>query len=72
MLYESKHFIEWTAAEFPPEVATELVELQRQLALRESRWETESDDESKRIEVGKWAKLESMNVLQRSGLLDRK
>lgn len=71
MLHESKHFIEWTAAEFPPVVAAELVELQIEMAVLQSNWETESENEERRLEMGQWAKRQSHFVLQRSGLLDK-
>jgi hypothetical protein len=38
MLDESKHFIEWTAAEADVDKAAELVELQIQLASWQYRW----------------------------------
>lgn len=71
MLHESKHFIEWTAAEFPWEVAAELVELQIELARRQSSWKEKSESEEHRLEIGQWAKRHSNIVLHRSGLLDR-
>ena len=69
MLHESKHFIEWTAAECSGEVAAELVELQIQLAVRQSTWEKDVEDEQCRLEMAQWAKHYSDLVLQRSGLL---
>jgi len=72
MLHESKHFIEWTAAEFPSDVAAELVELQIQLAGRQSNWNEKSESEEHRQEMGQWARRHSDIVLQRSGLLDIK
>lgn len=71
MLYESKHFIEWTAADFPSEIAGELVDLQIELAVRQSRWEKEIPQESDRIDIGHWARQRSQTVLQHSGLLDK-
>ncbi|MGH9947355.1 MAG: hypothetical protein ACRD6X_09160 [Pyrinomonadaceae bacterium] len=72
MLHESKHFIEWTAAEVPCDLASELVQLQIEMAVRQSSWEKRSESEEYRVEIGQWAKRHSNIVLQRSGLVDRK
>lgn len=72
MLYESKHFIEWTAAELPHDVAAELIDLQIQLAVLQSKWETDSQSDERRLQIGQWAKHQSSLVLERSGLLDIK
>lgn len=71
MLYESKYFIEWTAAEFGADIAGELAELQIEIAMRESRWKTESAVETSRAEFGAWAKDRSRMVLDHSGLLNQ-
>lgn len=69
LLDESKHFIEWTAAEAELDVAAELVELQLQLA----RWQRTLPniwaDPIKRQEVAETAKRWSDRVLEMSGLL---
>ncbi|MDQ3247893.1 MAG: hypothetical protein M3Q45_01670 [Chloroflexota bacterium] len=69
MLDESKHFIEWTAAEAEAEVAAELVELQVQLA----RWQRQSvtiwADPAQRLAMAEGAKRWSDRILDLSGLL---
>ena len=72
MLHESKYFIEWTAVEFPIDVAVELIELQLQLSSRHFNWTKNSENEESRIEMSQWAKFQSKAVLERSGLLSEK
>ena len=71
MLDESKHFIEWTAAEVDIEKAAELVELQIQLARWQYKWHDIWIDPVRRREVversGRW----SDRVLELSGLLEQ-
>jgi len=70
VLDESKHFIEWTAAEAEVEVAAELVELQLQLVRWQRTWPTIWPDPVKRQEVADTAKRWSDRVLELSGLLE--
>lgn len=70
VLDESKHFIEWTAAEAEIEVAAELVELQLQLVRWQRTWPTIWPDPVQRQEVADTAKRWSDRVLELSGLLE--
>ena len=70
VLDESKHFIEWTAAEADVDTAAELVELQLQLVRWQRTWATIWPDPIKRQEVSEIAKHWSDRVLEMSGLLD--
>jgi hypothetical protein len=69
MVDESKHFIEWTAAEAELEVAAELVELQVQLAGWQRKWATIWADPVQRMAVAEQAKRWSDRILDLSGLL---
>ncbi|MEZ4863993.1 MAG: hypothetical protein R3C14_21925 [Caldilineaceae bacterium] len=70
LLDESKHFIEWTAAEAEVDVAAELVDLQLQLVRWQRTWTNIWPDPVKRQEVADTAKRWSDRVLEMSGLLD--
>lgn len=70
VLDESKHFIEWTAAETDVDTAAELVELQLQLVRWQRTWATIWPDPIKRQEISETAKRWSDRVLEMSGLLD--
>jgi hypothetical protein len=70
VLDESKHFIEWTAAEADIDTAAELVELQLQLVRWQRTWDTIWSDSVKRQEVAETAKYWSNRVLEMSGLLE--
>ena len=65
MLRESKYFIEWTAIEFAPDIASELIDLQRELAKRHRNWHRDADDENHRNEISSWAKRKSQLVFER-------
>jgi predicted DNA-binding protein len=69
LLQESKLFIEWTAQDAEIEIASELVELQIQLACWQYSWAKIWDDIEQRIEVAEKAKKWSEKVLNMSGLL---
>ncbi len=70
LLDESKHFIEWTAAEAECEVAEELVTLQVNLAQWQRTWETLWHDPEHRSQLANTAKQWSDRVLGLSGLLN--
>lgn len=72
LMEESKHFIEWTAAESQIETAAELVDLQRKLTSWQRRLDSDWKIDERRAEIGVEAKRLSNFVLQKSGLLDRK
>lgn len=65
MLRESKFFIEWTAVDFSPEIAAELIDLQLELATRHRKWRYQADDANHRSEISQWAKLKSQIVFER-------
>ncbi len=70
LIDETKHFIEWTAAEVTADNTEELVELQVTLA----RWQLSLDnnwsDSESRKRIGKLAKEFSARGIANSGLLD--
>jgi hypothetical protein len=70
LLDESKHFIEWTAAETEVETAGYLSRLQVEIALWQrqlsDRWQNPKDRERLSLQAGTW----SGRVLELSGLLD--
>lgn len=68
LLTESKFFIEWTALEAGVEVASELVELQVQLARWQIRLASILDDPSQRSQAAEQSRQWSSRVLQVSGL----
>ena len=69
LIEESKHFIEWTAAEMDVNRAEELIHLQVLLARWQIDWESIWSNPVKRnqlgIEAGNWSK----RVLELSGLV---
>ena len=69
LLDESKHFIEWTAAEADIDKAAELVELQIQLASWQYKWIDIWGDPIRRREVAEQSGLWSDRVLELSGLM---
>ncbi len=70
MLDESKHFIEWTAAEADIDKAAELVELQVQLARWQYKWQEIWNDPMKRREVAEQSGRWSDRVLELSGWME--
>jgi hypothetical protein len=70
MLEESKYFIEWTAAEAEPEIAAELVDIQRLIALWRKAWPDAQQYPTQRTLLSIQAKKWSDQVLGYSGLVD--
>lgn len=70
MLKESQYFIEWTASETEPEVAAELVDIQRMIALWRKAWLDAQINRTQRtlfyVQAKKWSEL----VLRFSGLVE--
>lgn len=69
MVDESKHFIEWTAAEAEIDKAAELVELQVQLARWQFNWSKTWNDPIGRKEIAEQSRRWSDRVLELSGLM---
>jgi hypothetical protein len=69
MIDESKHFIEWTAAEAGVDTAAELVELQVQLARWQRNWARIWADPAQRNQVAEQSSVWSKRVSEMSGLL---
>ena len=69
MLDESKHFIEWTAAEAEVQTAAQLVELQVQLARWQLTWTNTWNDPLRRRQLAEQSATWSKRVLEMSGLL---
>jgi len=70
MLEESQYYIEWTAAEAEPEVAAELVDIQRMIVLWRKAWPQAQHNPIERTLLAVQAKKWSDQVLGYSGLLD--
>lgn len=70
MIEESRWFIEWTAAEAEPEVAAELVDIQRLLGLWRRVWPEAQKHQTQRTLLAVQAKKWSDQVLDYSGLLN--
>ena len=71
MLEESQYYIEWTAAEAEPEIAGELVDIQRLIAAWRRAWPTAQQNPEQRILLSIQAKKWSDQVLEYSGLLNQ-
>lgn len=71
LIHESKLFIEWTAAEAESHAASELVELQIQLARWQQNWSRIWVDLEQRRELAEQSSVWSKRVLEMSGLLSR-
>jgi hypothetical protein len=69
LIEESKFFIEWTAMDAGIDLATELVELQVQLARWQLGWQNIWSDQARKLQVSNQAKVWSNRVLEMSGLL---
>jgi hypothetical protein len=67
---ESKHFVEWAGKDAELEVQIELVELQRQLARWQFKWDEIWNDQEKRNSIAEQAGIWSEKILDRSGLLN--
>jgi len=71
MLEESQYYIEWTAAEAEPEVAGELVDIQRMVAAWRRAWPEAQHSPAIRTLLSVQAKKWADQVLDYSGVLDR-
>ena len=69
MLEEGRYYIEWTAADAEPEVAAELVDIQRMLLLWSKCWPEAQKNVTQRTLLSVQAKKWSDQVLGYSGLL---
>lgn len=69
LLQESKLFIEWTVQDTEIDIASELVELQIQLACWQYDWTKILADIEQRRTVSEQSRIWSEKVLQMSGLL---
>ncbi len=69
LLDEAKHLIEWTAADTDPEIAAELVAMQRLIVLWQKAWRKMEPTTEQRILLATQAKQWSDQALQFSGLL---
>lgn len=70
MLEESQYYIEWTAADAEPEIAAELVDMQRLIVLWRKVWPEAQKNKTQRILLSVQAKKWSDQVLGYSGLMD--
>ena len=68
-LKEARYFIEWTAAETEPEVASELVSMQRLITLWLKTWDKTSHIKEQRTLLSVQAKHWSDRAMDFSGLL---
>jgi hypothetical protein len=68
LLDEAKHLIEWTAAETDPEVAAELVTMQRLISLWQRVWARAEATREQRTLLATQAKHWSDRALEFSGL----
>ena len=69
MLEESQYLIEWTAVEAKPEIAGELVDIQRMIALWRKAWSEAQHHRTQRTLLSVQAKKWSDQVLGYSGLV---
>lgn len=69
MLEEAKYYIEWTAAETEPEIAAELVDMQRLITLWLKVWDKAYENKTQRTLLSVQAKQWSDRALDFSGLL---
>jgi hypothetical protein len=67
-LEEAKYFIEWTAADAEPEIAAELVSMQRLITLWLRAWDNASHHKAQRTLLSVQAKYWSDRALDFSGL----
>jgi hypothetical protein len=68
LLDEAKHFIEWTAADTEPEIASELVAMQRLIVLWQKTWGKTETTREQRTLLATQAKQWSDQALEFSGL----
>jgi hypothetical protein len=71
LLGEAKYFIEWTAADAEPEVASELVSMQTLINLWLAAWDNVYQNKAQRTLLSVQAKQWSDRVLDLSGLLNQ-
>lgn len=71
MIEECRWFIEWTAAVTKPEVAVELVNIQRMLTLWRSAWSDAQHNHRQRTLLSVQSKIWADQVLGYSGLLEQ-
>lgn len=69
LIRESQFLIEWTAPDASEDVATELVDLQRQLGYWHYHWSSVWSDSKQRQSVAHQAQAWSSRILSHSGLL---
>jgi hypothetical protein len=69
LLDEAKHFIEWTAADTDPEIAADLVAMQRLIVLWQKAWTSTEPTPQQRTLLATQAKQWSDQALKFSGLL---
>ena len=69
LLDEAKYFIEWTAAETEPEIAAELINMQRLIVLWQKAWTQKDITPEQRTLPAIQAKQWSDQTLDFSGLL---
>jgi hypothetical protein len=69
MLEESQYYIEWTAADTEPQVAGELVDIQRMVAAWRRAWPEAQNNLAQRTLLSVQAKKWADQVLDYSGLL---
>jgi hypothetical protein len=69
LLDEAKHLIEWTAAETEPEIAAELINMQRLIVLWQKAWTQKDITPEQRTLLAIQAKQWSDQTLAFSGLL---
>jgi hypothetical protein len=69
LLDEAKYLIEWTAADTDPEIAAELVAMQRLIVLWQKAWSKVGAAKEQRILLATQAKHWSDQALDFSGLL---
>lgn len=70
LLEEAKYLIEWTAADAEPEIAAELVSMQRLLNLWLKTWDKTNQTKEQRTLLSVQAKLWSDRAMDFSGLLN--
>jgi hypothetical protein len=70
VIRESKHFVEWAGKDADLQVQIELVELQRQLARWQFKWNEIWNDLERRAGLAEQAGVWSEKILDHSGLLN--
>lgn len=72
LIRESQYFGEWTAENASLELTQQIVEMQRQLARWKLHWNAIWENESRKTQMQKQAKLWSDKMIEHSGLLQEK